>query len=195
MSHFCLLLLWKLGCYSLLSCKLESTDFFHKITHLKIQLDLIWIQEKRSVLCAPVTYSEKPEVDTQLNFCCGVTRDWVSTNKREPRPGRVDIHVKKRCGEISHLDGLVEERVSFIYSRVRRDWVSNIESIIGSFTLNWNTEKVINFRNFIVADNDMELAHTYPASDVLDHFSVSEIKGLSLEELTLAQERYGPNGR
>lgn len=41
----------------------------------------------------------------------------------------------------------------------------------------------------------MELAHTYPASDVLDHFSVNEIKGLSLEELTLAQERYGPNGR
>ena len=35
----------------------------------------------------------------------------------------------------------------------------------------------------------------YPASDVLDHFSVSETKGLSLEELSLSQEKYGPNGR
>lgn len=41
----------------------------------------------------------------------------------------------------------------------------------------------------------MELAHMHPASYVLDHFSVSEAKGLSLEELSLAQEKYGPNGR
>lgn len=39
----------------------------------------------------------------------------------------------------------------------------------------------------------MELAHTLPASEVLDHFSVSETKGLSLEELSLAQQKYGPN--
>ena len=41
----------------------------------------------------------------------------------------------------------------------------------------------------------MELAHTLPASEVLDHFSVSETKGLSLEELALAQQKYGPNGK
>lgn len=41
----------------------------------------------------------------------------------------------------------------------------------------------------------MELAHTLPASEVLDHFSVSETKGLSLEELSLAQQKYGPNGK
>lgn len=41
----------------------------------------------------------------------------------------------------------------------------------------------------------MDLAHTFPASEVLDRFSVSETKGLSLEELLLAQEKYGPNGR
>jgi len=41
----------------------------------------------------------------------------------------------------------------------------------------------------------MELAHTLPASEVLDHFSVNETKGLSLEELSLAQQKYGPNGK
>lgn len=39
----------------------------------------------------------------------------------------------------------------------------------------------------------MELAHTLPASEVLDHFSVNETEGLSLEELTVAQKKYGPN--
>lgn len=39
----------------------------------------------------------------------------------------------------------------------------------------------------------MELAHTLPASEVLDHFSVDETKGLSLEELSSAQKKYGPN--
>ena len=38
----------------------------------------------------------------------------------------------------------------------------------------------------------MELAHTLPASEVLDHFSVDETKGLSLEELSSAQKKYGP---
>jgi len=41
----------------------------------------------------------------------------------------------------------------------------------------------------------MELAHTLPASEALDHFSVSETKGLSFEELSLAQQKYGPNGK
>lgn len=41
----------------------------------------------------------------------------------------------------------------------------------------------------------MELAHTLPASEVLDHFSVDETKGLSLEELSSAQKKYGPNGK
>lgn len=41
----------------------------------------------------------------------------------------------------------------------------------------------------------MELPHTYPASDVLNYFSVNEARGLSLEALSLAQEKYGPNGR
>ena len=41
----------------------------------------------------------------------------------------------------------------------------------------------------------MELAHTLPASEVLDHFSVDETEGLSLEELTVAQKKYGPNGK
>ncbi|XP_015754893.1 PREDICTED: calcium-transporting ATPase sarcoplasmic/endoplasmic reticulum type-like [Acropora digitifera] len=39
----------------------------------------------------------------------------------------------------------------------------------------------------------MELSHTYPASDVLNYFSVNEARGLSLEALSLAQEKYGPN--
>lgn len=41
----------------------------------------------------------------------------------------------------------------------------------------------------------MELAHTLPASEVLDHFSVDETKGLSLEKLSSAQKKYGPNGK
>ena len=41
----------------------------------------------------------------------------------------------------------------------------------------------------------MDLAHTLPASEVLDRFSVNETKGLSLEELSIAQQKYGPNGR
>lgn len=41
----------------------------------------------------------------------------------------------------------------------------------------------------------MDLAHTLPASEVLDRFSVSETKGLSLEELSIAQQKYGPNGK
>lgn len=41
----------------------------------------------------------------------------------------------------------------------------------------------------------MELAHTLPASEILEQFSVNESKGLSLEELSLAQQKYGPNGK
>ena len=41
----------------------------------------------------------------------------------------------------------------------------------------------------------MELAHTLPASEVLEHFCVSETKGLGLEELSVAQQKYGPNGK
>ena len=40
----------------------------------------------------------------------------------------------------------------------------------------------------------MDLAHTRPAPEVLEHFSVSESEGLSRGEVAKGQEKYGPNG-
>lgn len=40
----------------------------------------------------------------------------------------------------------------------------------------------------------MEEAHLFSAADVLRRFSVTAEGGLSLEQVTDARERYGPNG-
>ena len=40
----------------------------------------------------------------------------------------------------------------------------------------------------------MELAHTKSVEQVYEHFGVDESKGLSLDEVRLSQEKYGPNG-
>lgn len=40
----------------------------------------------------------------------------------------------------------------------------------------------------------MEEAHLLSAADVLHRFSVTAEGGLSLEQVTDARERYGPNG-
>ena len=41
----------------------------------------------------------------------------------------------------------------------------------------------------------MELAHTKSVGQVLEFFSVDESTGLTLDEIKLSQEKYGPNGR
>ena len=40
----------------------------------------------------------------------------------------------------------------------------------------------------------MDLAHTRSVEEVLEHFSVDESIGLTLDEVKLNQEKYGPNG-
>ncbi|MEQ2306305.1 Sarcoplasmic/endoplasmic reticulum calcium ATPase 1 [Ameca splendens] len=39
----------------------------------------------------------------------------------------------------------------------------------------------------------MENAHTKSASEVLDHFDVNEITGLTLDQVKVSLEKYGPN--
>ena len=41
----------------------------------------------------------------------------------------------------------------------------------------------------------MEAAHTYPVSEVLQRFGVTENEGLTSERVAEAQKRYGPNGK
>lgn len=40
----------------------------------------------------------------------------------------------------------------------------------------------------------MENAHTKSATEVLDHFGVNENTGLTLEQVKVHLEKYGPNG-
>ena len=40
----------------------------------------------------------------------------------------------------------------------------------------------------------MDLAHTKSVEQVLDFFGVDESTGLSLHDVKLSQEKYGPNG-
>lgn len=40
----------------------------------------------------------------------------------------------------------------------------------------------------------MDLVHTKSVEQVFQHFSVEESTGLSLDEVQLSQEKYGPNG-
>lgn len=40
----------------------------------------------------------------------------------------------------------------------------------------------------------MENAHTKSATEVLDYFGVNENTGLTLEQVKVNLERYGPNG-
>ena len=40
----------------------------------------------------------------------------------------------------------------------------------------------------------MDLAHTKSVEQVFEHFGVNESTGLSLSEVKLSQEKYGPNG-
>lgn len=40
----------------------------------------------------------------------------------------------------------------------------------------------------------MENAHTKSAAEVLDNFSVNENTGLTLEQVKISLDKYGPNG-
>ena len=40
----------------------------------------------------------------------------------------------------------------------------------------------------------MDLAHTKSVEQVFEFFGVDEATGLSLDEIKLSQEKYGPNG-
>ncbi len=40
----------------------------------------------------------------------------------------------------------------------------------------------------------MELAHTKSVEQVFEYFGVDESTGLGLDEISLRQEKYGPNG-
>ena len=67
----------------------------------------------------------------------GASRDRVLTNKREPRPGRVDIHVNESEEEaVKFLNSTVWfEHLSYICSRMSQDWIWTIERISGSLLL------------------------------------------------------------
>lgn len=41
---------------------------------------------------------------------------------------------------------------------------------------------------------EMDLAHTKSTEQVFEYFGVDESTGLSLNEVQLSQEKYGPNG-